>query len=282
MKAVVFFSGVGGYCTGIERAGFKVSLAVDNQPEILKIWKANHGGFAKLGDIKNLAIREEADLYHFSPPCQAYSDANANRPKGNVDGYDITGSMLRNISNNRPEFVTLENVPAYTDSPEYIQFINGLDALGYQHSAHILRAFDYGNPQRRRRLILIARLGRQIQGELPKSRLTWDMLEFAQGHEFYHVNQSKRVITRGKSVNTLTVAACAGNKSGKLFPRTPFFLQEANRSPMHKPTVAEIGNIQGFPMDYYWGDPLYARVGIGNAVPVQLAETIGRFIKSQI
>lgn len=281
MKAVVFFSGVGGYCTGIERAGIKVTLAIDNQPEILGIWRANHQGVGVVQDINLLAVSEEADLYHFSPPCQAYSSANVNRPKVNKDGLTIARSMLRNISNNMPEFVTLENVPAYKDTEEYGHFVTGLVEMGYSHKDYIVRACDYGNPQTRRRLIVIARLGKAVRGELQKSRLTWDMLEFAQGHEFYHVNQSKRVITRGKSVNTLTVAACVGNKNGKLFPRTPFFLQEANGSPMHKPTLAEIGNIQGFPMDYDWGDSLYARVGIGNAVPVQMAETIGRFIKSQ-
>lgn len=281
MKAVVFFSGVGGYCTGIERAGFKVAMALDNQPDIVEIWEANHSGLGLVDDIRNGVSDIKADLYHFSPPCQMYSEANAERPKVNPEGPQITEAMLRNVRVNMPRFVTLENVPAYQSSREFNQFMTGLDKLGYFHNVYMLRAFDCGNPQSRRRLVVIAQLNKRVVGEIPRSLLTWDMLEFTQGHEFYHINQSKRIVKRGKSVNTLTVAACVGNKRGKLFPRNPFFLQEAKGSPMHKPTLAEIGHIQGFPLDYDWGDSLYARVGIGNAVPVQMAETIGRFIKSQ-
>ena len=72
----------------------------------------------------------------------------------------------------KPRFVLLENVPGLAGDDLFKQFTDGLLALGYAVESKVLDSADFGTPQRRRRLVLVAGLGcepRLIQGEAEAS-----------------------------------------------------------------------------------------------------------------
>jgi site-specific DNA-cytosine methylase len=86
--ALTFFSGAGGMCAGLAQAEFKIIGGNEWDPFIADIWDANHPGVkCDRRSILDIPIEDlsYADLYHFSPPCQMYSQSNPNRTTGTDD-----------------------------------------------------------------------------------------------------------------------------------------------------------------------------------------------------
>lgn len=167
-----FFSGCGGTSAGLQRAGMTPVMAVDFDREAAATYKANFPGAQVFcedirrissADIEQLFERERTLPVIFSAcaPCQPFS--RQNRQKQAADGrITLLSELQRFIDRFRPEVLFIENVPGLKDAGEEAQMrpfaslLRQLDDLGYQYDCRILRAMDYGVPQSRRRLILIA------------------------------------------------------------------------------------------------------------------------------
>lgn len=112
----------------------------------------------------------ELDLLAGCPPCQGFS---ALRTKGRQtavddDRNDLLLEFQRLVGEMKPRFVLLENVPGLAGDDLFRQFTDGLLALGYAVESKVLDSADFGTPQRRRRLVLVAGLGskpRLMRGE---------------------------------------------------------------------------------------------------------------------
>lgn len=89
-----------------------------------------------------------------SPPCQEFSTANAR--KGGLDTArgGLVNEVMRWARAIRPEWIACEQVPPVL--PIWRQFAHQLCELGYDATARVLCAADYGVPQKRHRAILIA------------------------------------------------------------------------------------------------------------------------------
>lgn len=98
------------------------------------------------------------DVLHASPPCPQFSAANASAGETDNDRA-IAHAIARAIATIRPRLVTLENVRGYLRS-ESIQIVTAaLLALDYAVETIMVNAADYGVPQTRVRMVLIARAG---------------------------------------------------------------------------------------------------------------------------
>lgn len=167
--AVDLFSGCGGLTTGIKRAGFFVVGAVDNDLLAVETYKANHPEVRVwCRNITNVSApdlrrklklrRGELALLAGCPPCQAFSTLrtlNGKRILRQAD-KDLLFQFLRFARALKPEVIMIENVPGLAHDRRIVKFCGLIARIGYQSEIRLLDAADYGVPQRRRRMILLA------------------------------------------------------------------------------------------------------------------------------
>lgn len=169
LLAIDLFAGAGGLSVGLERAGFRVAAAVELDRHAASTFQLNHrSAHVVVDDIRNVkasALRAGAclgerrlDLLTGCPPCQGFSTLRTRR-KGSSVADPRNGlilEFLRLIRELRPRAVVLENVPGLAEDAGYAQFCRSLTRLGYNYSAGVVDAAEFGVPQRRKRLVLAA------------------------------------------------------------------------------------------------------------------------------
>lgn len=167
--AIDLFCGAGGLSEGLRQAGFKIIGAVEIDPLACRTYKLNHRGvklwkkdISKVTGaemMKALRVKQgELDLLAACPPCQGFSTMRTrNGTRRNRDARnDLIFDVLRIVRSMRPKSVMLENVPGLATNSRFSKFWRGLESLGYKVKSDVLNAADFGVPQRRRRLVLVA------------------------------------------------------------------------------------------------------------------------------
>ena len=176
-RAIDLFSGCGGMTLGLKQAGFKVIVAVDIDPLSVETYSKNHKGVTIWEtDIRNLSasklkktlgIRKgELDLLAGCPPCQSFSSMrtmNGGRRVRDPEQKDLVFEFLRFVKELKPKAVMLENVPGLAKDNRMRELLKELKLIGYKCNYAVLNAADYGVPQRRRRVILLASLTGKIE-----------------------------------------------------------------------------------------------------------------------
>jgi DNA (cytosine-5)-methyltransferase 1 len=173
--AIDLFSGCGGLTLGLKQAGFRILGAVEIESGATATYKLNHRGtLLKMCDIRELSPeifrrelgirRGKLDLLAGCPPCQGFSTlrtrngANRNKDKRN----NLVHQMLRFAEVFRPRAIMMENVPGLARHKPFEDLCCGLRKIGYQVTFNVKDAANFGVPQRRRRLILLAGRGFEI------------------------------------------------------------------------------------------------------------------------
>jgi len=181
-KAIDLFSGCGGLTLGLTQAGFRVVGAVENDSLAVETYKANHKRvMIWKEDIRNLSAAEvmrrlktkrgQLDLLAGCPPCQGFSTMTTlNGCIGQDEQNDLVFEFLRFVRVLRPKAVMLENVPKLAKNRRFKKLRSELQKLGYEVNHDVLNAANYGVPQRRRRLILVAGKGARIPFGSPARR----------------------------------------------------------------------------------------------------------------
>jgi len=166
LTAVDLFAGGGGLTVGLKRAGFRVLAAVEIEPNAFATYKANHPEVrAFRQDIRtvdgksmlDLSPTGTVDLLVGCPPCQGFSSLTS-KVRRSDPRNDLVLEMSRLIREIRPRMVMVENVPGLVDKGKsYFQgLLRSLSESGYEFDYDVLQVADYGVPQSRRRLVLIA------------------------------------------------------------------------------------------------------------------------------
>lgn len=178
------FAGGGGASTGIEMAtGISVDIAINHDPEAIKMHKANHPNTKHYCenvwavDPVKACEGHPVALAWFSPDCKHFSKAKGGKPKDkNIRGLAWVACRWAGLV--RPRVIMLENVEEFKtwgplnrshhpikskNGQTYRKFIQQLNDLGYEVQTKELVAADYGAPTMRKRFFLIARCdGRPI------------------------------------------------------------------------------------------------------------------------
>ncbi len=172
------FAGGGGASTGIELAtGISVDIAINHDPEAIKMHKANHPNTKhyceSVWDVDPVKAcnGHPVALAWFSPDCKHFSKAKGGKPKDkNIRG--LAWVALRWAGLVRPRVIMLENVEEFkTWGPlnrghrpikakqgvTFRKFVDQLHALGYDVAFRELVAADFGAPTMRKRFFMIAR-----------------------------------------------------------------------------------------------------------------------------
>lgn len=174
------FVGAGGLSEGFERAGFRIVLAVDNDPVALRTYRLNHPSVRDdrilCSDIRKIARggfaalvgRKRVDVLIGAPPCQGFSHVG-HRSKRTRTGYSVTDDernylyteMIRVARELRPRLFLMENVPgmksARSGPDSFIEAAERrLKRDGYATALWKVNAAAHGVPQDRLRYFLVA------------------------------------------------------------------------------------------------------------------------------
>lgn len=167
------FCGVGGLTKGLELANLNVVAGIDiNETCRFAYEKNNHAEFIA-ADITNIDINDINNRYPPNvtkilvgcAPCQPFSKYTQRyRKKGHTDSkWRLLYSFLDIVSQIQPQVVSMENVPELRNENVFQDFVNALEKLGYSFDWEIVYCPDYGVPQKRKRLVLLASLLGEIQ-----------------------------------------------------------------------------------------------------------------------
>lgn len=338
LTSISLFSGAGGLDLGLERAGFRIRLCVENDVAARKTILGNRDWtLASPGDIFELTTQSiadqsglddgDVDLLHGGPPCQPFSKSglwvSGKTPQMADPRAKSLKAYLDIVEAFRPRVILLENVEGIASGNTrngLAHFVAGLERINrrrktaYVPTVHRLNALDYGVPQRRVRLFIVAsRDGRAFETAdltprslgLHETRTAWDAIGDLDNSE---PNSDLRLtgqwadllpsIPEGENYLWHTPRGGGAPIFGwrtrywsfllKLSKREPSWTVQASPGPATGPfhwrnrrlSVAELKRIQTFPDDYgFAGNYRDAVRQIGNAVPPALAEFIGRAIR---
>lgn len=149
------FAGCGGLGLGFEAAGFNTH-GYEMKPAAARTYAANlHGGC----DQVKLDVGEpdrQADVVIGGPPCQPFSQIGYQRGHRDLrDGFPV---FLDAVARVRPKVAVIENVRGllFRNKDYLIAACRELERFGYQVDARLLNARDYGTPQNRERVVIVA------------------------------------------------------------------------------------------------------------------------------
>ncbi|SUA59159.1 Modification methylase HaeIII [Oligella ureolytica] len=150
-------------------AGFKVISAIEIDSKAADTYRLNHPEVSIVEkDIRMVdadefmselgVIKGEVDLIAGCPPCQGFSKIG--RKNKAIDSQDERNELIddfaRIVFALQPKTIMMENVPGLADYKKFHQFKKSLHNHGYKFRTEVLNVADYGVPQRRHRLILLA------------------------------------------------------------------------------------------------------------------------------
>lgn len=172
MKAVDLFAGCGGLSLGFIKAGYTVVKAVELDESIAGTYKLNHPEVDVIvDDIRNidqsgLFKKGDADVIIGGPPCQGFSMAGARIRHGFID--DPRNYLFKHYFNVvktvKPKVFVMENVKGMLTMQggsifeEIISIFSDpkmLDGEPYDIHCRVVRAVEFGVPQKRERLIIV-------------------------------------------------------------------------------------------------------------------------------
>ena len=184
------FCGLGGMSLGADLAGFEVVGGVDADAKAITVYKrAFPRALSLQEDLLQVAPRTvlrsagigrgDVDVLLGGPPCQPYSINNHQR--GTNDARcALVKRYLEFVSLLRPRWLALENVPGFAsiEGGTFLRtLLRSVQARGYFSAFHIVDASDFGVPQRRRRLVILAcRDGKKLRSAMEELRSRRDRM----------------------------------------------------------------------------------------------------------
>ena len=167
--AAELFAGGGGLAVGLQRAGVTPVAAVELDGYAAATFRANHPAVRvfeqDICDVSGRQLLEASptgtiEVLAACPPCQGFSTLTS-KYKRDDHRNKLVAEVGRVASETLPLAIMMENVPglAGRGRPILDDLIERLHALGYVTNFDVLQVADFGVPQTRRRLVLLAGLG---------------------------------------------------------------------------------------------------------------------------
>lgn len=164
VSCVDLFCGAGGLTHGFVREGISVAAGIDMDPACRFPYESNnHTRFIER-DISTVTKSELTALFGDADvkilagcaPCQPFS-TYAQRYSLEGDGkWGLLYQFARLAEATDPDVITMENVPTVAKHVVFHDFVDTLKRLGYHVWYDVVDSSQYGVPQTRRRMVLLA------------------------------------------------------------------------------------------------------------------------------
>jgi DNA (cytosine-5)-methyltransferase 1 len=167
ISVVDLFCGAGGLAYGLRSAGLHIAAGIDVDPACRFPFEANCQGIFRRKSVSRVTKDELVALFRGADvrvlagcaPCQPFSTYSQAR-KSPDRRWTLLRAFGKLATAVKPEIVTMENVRGLATNPIWNEFITALRNADYYISWAEARCVDYGVPQTRLRLVLLAsRLG---------------------------------------------------------------------------------------------------------------------------
>jgi DNA (cytosine-5)-methyltransferase 1 len=320
MRFIDLFAGIGGFRQGFEKAGFECVFSCEIDSKCREVYAKNFGEipFPDISaiDPTNLA---DFDVLVAGFPCQPFSIC------GKKQGFEDTRGTLffeicKIVKVKQPQVIVLENVKhlIHHDKGNTLKvIIASLEDLGYNVSYKMLNAKNFGIPQHRERIFIIATQGKKFNFSRLKIEFPLQLREFLdETGDFEILNKSEYTLIEyprkqdsgllfvgyrnkgtwktGVRPNTEHLSR-VHRQPNRIYsvdgvhPTIPsqetsgrFFIYFPDRDIVRKLTLKECYRLMGFPEDF----KSYPIAGesykqIGNSVCVPVVEAIAQEILSQ-
>jgi len=302
MTSVEICAGAGGQSLGLEKAGFDHEALVEIDDSCCATLRMNRPRWNVLrGDVNSFNGHpfHGVDLLAGGVPCPPFSVAG--KQLGAKDERDLFPEALRLTDEIRPRAVMLENVRGFLD-PDFEGYRKRLFSqfrkLGYRPDIKLLHASDYGVPQLRPRVVIVALRSddadhfvwpEKISTPAPTVGDTLLDLMAANGWrnaEHWAANAqaiAPTIVGGSKKHGGPDLGPSRARKAwaqldvngGTIAEHAP----ERDFIGMPKLTVRMVARIQGFPDEWHFtGRKTAAYRQVGNAFPPPVAEAVGRSI----
>ena len=315
--AMDLFAGAGGASIGMQQAGWNVKYKLEWNKKACMTLRSNFEKatifqediemflqdfkFCKEKKISMHPTTSELLYTHGSPPCQGVSSANTSGGACDNQNNKCTLRFLDAIIHFQPKFVSMENVPGLLQEKGLnvlTKVMAGLLANDYQIQLCLLESSNYGDAQARKRVILLAsKKGWKLpsipkathghgEGMLPKRTAkdaigTLEEIEptntgcvYLDGKEVWDHYLAGTQLGRGHDTAYQLDSNQPANTMRKV-NQVKHYRKDLNRYI----TARERALLQSFPNTFrFFGEQRDVFNQIGNAVPVKMAEAIGKSI----
>lgn len=302
-KLVSLFAGIGGIDLGFEFAGFECIWANDFDKFACQTYRANVGDQIVEGDIRLTKNQIPAhDILVGGFPCQPFSTL------GKLQGFEdemnrgtLFFEIMDIITKHDTKVVVLENVKNlinHDNGKTFARIKQELDDAGYDVNAQILNSQDYGIPQRRNRIFIVAfnrryfKTGEFVYPDKEELKVTTqDLLDENVPEKYFLTKKLEKTIlgmgTKGYMVKptidlpiskTLTATMHKMHRASQDNYVTDYknynrnVLEKEKRIAVRKLTPNECRQLQGFPSEWIQVvSDCQAYKQFGNAVTVDVA-----------
>lgn len=163
ISTVDLFCGAGGLTYGFEQAGVPVKAGYDIDPACKFPYERNNKATFILKDVANISGSDLAEHFYASSikvlvgcaPCQPFS-SYSRRYKDQPSKWKLLQDFARLIEECEPDIISMENVLQLKYHSVFEEFIAKLKQFNYSVDAYEVNCLDYGIPQSRKRLVLLA------------------------------------------------------------------------------------------------------------------------------
>jgi len=161
------FCGIGGLSYGLLNAGIVVKAGIDIDKSCKYPFETNCKAPFIAKDIKEITGSNLDEFFNKDSvkvlvgcaPCQPFSSYTYKKDKTEDERWQLLYEFTRLIKETKPLIVSMENVPTllnFKEAPVFYDFVNKLKEEKFYVWYKIVYAPDYGVPQKRKRLVLLA------------------------------------------------------------------------------------------------------------------------------
>lgn len=196
MNAIDFFCGGGGMTKGLIEAGINVIFGLDSNPLCQETYENNNGIPYINRDVSQVTTEELLEEFPIlldndellmvgCAPCQPFSVLNPNNPNEHRS-VNLLNEFGRIVQGVHPAHIMVENVPGLKGRGEDVlqEFLDMLNAEGYEYDYRVINAKNYGVPQNRRRFVLIA--SRLFEPHIPPATHGDELLPYVTVYDAIH------------------------------------------------------------------------------------------------